>query len=109
MRIAPDHDGGALGQRRAKQVVLAVVARLAHPSPLQRISPSKESRTAQIENPKTQETAINIGLSCKIEYLFRSHSDQSMTFSAAPIRRSEPSPSPGPKSHNQRAALLGAT
>jgi hypothetical protein len=42
-------------QRLAKQAVLAVVARLAHPSPLQRISPSKESRTAQIGNPKTQE------------------------------------------------------
>ena len=39
----------------AKQVVLAIVARLAHRSPRQRISPSKESRTAQIGNPKPQE------------------------------------------------------
>jgi hypothetical protein len=40
------------------QVVLArtlPVARLAHRSPQQRISPSKESRTTQIGNPKTQE------------------------------------------------------
>src|SRR5262249_58201985 len=43
-------------ERRAKQVVLAIVARLAHRSPRQRISPSKESRTAQIGNPKSQET-----------------------------------------------------
>src|SRR5215471_19164660 len=42
-------------QRRAKQVILTVVARLAHRSPRQRISPSKESRTAQIGNPETQE------------------------------------------------------
>ena len=42
-------------ERRAKQVALAIVARLAHRSPRQRISPSKESRTAQIGNPKPQE------------------------------------------------------
>src|SRR5262249_53935071 len=42
-------------ERRAKQVVLAIVARLAHRSPRQRILPSKESRTAQIGNPKPQE------------------------------------------------------
>src|SRR5499427_5696038 len=42
-------------ERRAKQVVLAIVARLAHRSPRQRISPSKESRTTQIGNPKSQE------------------------------------------------------
>src|SRR5262249_4317485 len=42
-------------ERQAKQVVLAIVARLAHRSPRQRISPSKESRTTQIGNPKSQE------------------------------------------------------
>src|SRR5262249_4672774 len=42
-------------ERRAKQVVLAIVARLAHRSPRQRISPSKESRTAPIGKPKSQE------------------------------------------------------
>src|SRR5262245_10323164 len=44
-------------ERRAKQVVLAIVARLAHRSPRQRISPSKESRTAQSGNPKPQENS----------------------------------------------------
>jgi hypothetical protein len=44
-------------ERRAKQVVLAIVARLAHRSPRQRISPSKESRTAQIGNLKPQENS----------------------------------------------------
>src|SRR5262249_24739882 len=42
-------------ETRAKQIVLAIVARLAHRAPRQRISPSKESRTAQIGNPKSQE------------------------------------------------------
>src|SRR6516162_587348 len=42
-------------EKRAKQVVLAIVARLAHWSPRQRISPSKESRIPQIGNPKPQE------------------------------------------------------
>src|SRR6516165_2802140 len=42
-------------EKRAKQVVLAIVARLAHRSPRQRISPSRESRTTQIGNPKSQE------------------------------------------------------
>src|SRR6516164_11049091 len=45
-------------ERRAKQVVLAIVARLAHRSPRQRISPSKESQTAQIGNPKPQENPL---------------------------------------------------
>jgi hypothetical protein len=66
-------------QRRAKQVVLAVVARLAHRSPNSESRRHKESRTAQIGKPKRKKTAINTGLSCKIEYLFRSnHGDQSM-------------------------------
>jgi len=38
-----------------KQVVLSIVARLAHRSPRQRISSSKESRAAQSGNPKPQE------------------------------------------------------
>src|SRR5262245_25026502 len=42
-------------QRRTKQIVLTIVARLAHKSPEQRISPSKEPRSHQIRNPKTQE------------------------------------------------------
>jgi len=37
------------------QVVLSIVARLAHRSPRQRISSSKESRAAQSGNPKPQE------------------------------------------------------
>src|SRR5262245_46805681 len=56
-------------ERRAKQVVLAIVARLAHRSPRQRISPSKESRTAHIGNPKPQEARMQTRLSCKIDYL----------------------------------------
>jgi hypothetical protein len=42
-------------QRRAKQIVLTIVTRLAQAPPKQRISPSKEARTAQIGNAKTQE------------------------------------------------------
>ena len=42
-------------QRWTKQIVLTIVARLAHRSPRQRIPPAKESRTSQIRNPKTQE------------------------------------------------------
>ena len=41
--------------------------------PLQRISPSKESRTAQIRDPKRKKTATHNRLSCKIEYLLRSN------------------------------------
>jgi len=42
-------------QRWTKQIVLTIVARLAHRSPRQRIPPAKESRTVQIRNPKTRE------------------------------------------------------
>src|SRR5262249_6458462 len=42
-------------ERRAEKVVLAVVARGAPRSPPQRISPSKESRSAPNGNPKPQE------------------------------------------------------
>jgi hypothetical protein len=66
-------------QRRAKQVVLAVVARLAHRSPNSESRRHKESQTAQSGIPKRKKTAMNMELS-KIEYLFRSnHSNQSMT------------------------------
>src|SRR5262249_17991126 len=41
-------------ERRAEKGVLAIVARLGHRSPRQRISPPKESPTAPIGNPKTQ-------------------------------------------------------
>jgi hypothetical protein len=66
-------------QRWTKQIVLTIVARLAHGSPQQRISPSKESRSRQIRNPKTQENQDHPRLSCKIEYLHTSnHSDESI-------------------------------
>jgi hypothetical protein len=52
-------------QRRAKQVVLAVVARLAHRSPNSESRRHKESRTAQIGNPKTQENRDQHGLLAK--------------------------------------------
>jgi hypothetical protein len=42
-------------------------------SPQQRISPSKESRTTQIGNPKPQENGIYSRLSCKIDHLLRSN------------------------------------
>src|SRR5262249_32009584 len=42
-------------ERRAKQGVPAIVARLAHRSPPPRISPSKESRTAPIGKSQYQE------------------------------------------------------
>ena len=42
-------------QRRAKQIVLTIVARLAHGFPPTANLLSKESRSAQIRNPKTQE------------------------------------------------------
>jgi NAD(P)-dependent dehydrogenase (short-subunit alcohol dehydrogenase family) len=42
-------------------------------SPQQRISPSKESRTTQIENPKPQENGMYTRLSCKIDHLLRSN------------------------------------
>jgi hypothetical protein len=46
-------------------------------SPQQRISPSKESQSIQIRNPKKTETRPR--LSCKIEYLLRSnHTDTSI-------------------------------
>jgi hypothetical protein len=48
-------------------------------SPRKRILPSKESRTAQIENPETQENRHAPRLSCKIDYLLRSnHGDRSI-------------------------------
>ena len=47
--------------------------------PRQRILPSKESRTAQIGNPKPQKTGMHTRLSCKIDYLVRSkHRDRSI-------------------------------
>ena len=42
-------------QRWTEQIILTIVARLAHGFPRQRISPSKQTRTAKIRNPKTQE------------------------------------------------------
>jgi hypothetical protein len=42
-------------QRWAKQIVLTIVARLAHGSPPTANLPSKESQSAEIRNPKTQE------------------------------------------------------
>src|SRR5262245_11600457 len=45
-------------ERRAKQGVLAIVARLAHRSPRQRTSPSKESPTAPTGNSKPQENTL---------------------------------------------------
>jgi hypothetical protein len=68
-----------LRERRAKQVVLAIVARLAHWSPRQRISPSKESQTAQTGIPNRKKTRMHTWLSCKIDYLLRSnHRDRSI-------------------------------
>src|SRR4249919_2274757 len=66
-------------QRRMKQIVLTIVARLAHGSPQQRISPSKESRSRQIRNPKRKKTKTCPRLSFKIEYLLTSnHTDGSI-------------------------------
>src|SRR2546430_3932416 len=48
-------------------------------SPRQRISPSKESRTAQIGNPETQENRDPHRLSCKIDYFLRpNHGERSI-------------------------------
>src|SRR5262249_48984253 len=67
-------------ERRAKQGVLAIVARLAHRSP-----PDSESRRRrnhgppQTRNPKPQKTRMYTRLSCKIDYLLRSnHRDRSI-------------------------------
>src|SRR5262245_43898480 len=43
-------------QGRLKQIVLTIVARLAHGFPQQRISPLRESWGVKIGNPKTQES-----------------------------------------------------
>src|SRR3984893_15122529 len=67
-------------QRRAKQVVLTVVARLAHRSPSSESRRQKNHEPPKSGIPKRKKTAINIRLSCKIEYAFRlNHSDQSRT------------------------------
>ena len=60
-------------QRWAKQIVLTIVARLTHGFPPTAKLPSKESRNAEIRNPKTQENRAPPRLSCKIEYLLRSN------------------------------------
>src|SRR6202011_4352904 len=67
-------------QRRAKQVVLTVVARLAHRSPSSESRRQRNHEPPKSGIPKRKKTAINIRLSCKIEYAFRlNHSDQSRT------------------------------
>jgi hypothetical protein len=53
---------------RAKQVVLAIVARLAHRSSPTAISPSRDHKPSETGISKRKKTATNIGLSCKIEY-----------------------------------------
>ncbi len=56
-----------LRQKRPKQVILTIAARLAHRPPQQRI-------------PKRKKTVGDTPLSCKIDYLLRSNlCDQSMT------------------------------
>jgi len=63
-----------LFQRRAKQIVLTIVARLAH-----WLSPDSESRRQRNHEPpqsgipKRKKTEPNTRLSCKIEYLFKSN------------------------------------
>src|SRR5262249_16006081 len=67
-------------ERRAKQVVLAIVARLAHRSP-----PDSESRRRRNHGPpksgipNRNKTGMHTRLSCKIDYLLRSnHRDRSI-------------------------------
>jgi hypothetical protein len=67
-------------QRWTKQIVLTIVARLTHGFPPTANLPSKESRSAEIRNPKTQENRDPPRLSCKIEYLLNpNHTDTSIT------------------------------
>src|SRR6516165_3265261 len=70
-------------ERRAKQVVLAIVARLAHRSP-----PDSESRRRRNHGPpksgipNRNKTGMHTRLSCKIDYLLRSnHRDRSIASS----------------------------
>ena len=75
-----DGEGDDLLERRAKQVVLAIVARLAHRSP-----PDSESRRRRNHGPpksgmpNRNKTGMHTRLSCKIDYLLRSnHRDRSI-------------------------------
>jgi hypothetical protein len=63
-------------QRRAKQIVLAVVARLAHGSSL---TANLAVKGIMNRIPKRKKSDIHTRLFCKIDYLLRSnHNDQSI-------------------------------
>ena len=61
-------------QRRAKQVVLAVVARLAHRSPpTANLAVTRNHEPLKSGIPKRKKTVLTARLSCKIDYLLRSN------------------------------------
>jgi hypothetical protein len=72
--------GDILPQRRAKQVVLTVVARLAHRRPPDCESCRRRNhKPPKSRIPKRKKTAMRPRLSCNSDYLFRSnHGDQSI-------------------------------
>jgi hypothetical protein len=58
-------------QGRSEQVFLTLVARSAHRDPPQPIAPVNESRSAQNQNPKSQENDVQTPLSCESRYFNR--------------------------------------
>src|SRR5580700_3061868 len=69
-----------LRQRRPKQVILTIVARLAHPSPHSESRSRRNHEPPKSGIPKRKKTVGHTRLSCKIDYLLRSNlSGQSMT------------------------------
>src|SRR5215831_6848021 len=70
-------------ERRAKQVVLAIVARLAHRSPpTANLAVVRNHGPPKSGIPNRKKTGMHTRLSCKIDYLLRSnHRDRSIASS----------------------------
>src|SRR6202163_788741 len=69
-----------LRQRRPKQVILTIVARLAHPSPHSESRLRRNHEPLKSGIPKRKKTVGHTPLSCKIDYLLRTNlCGQSMT------------------------------
>ena len=90
-----------LRQRRPKQVILTIVARLAHRSPQQRICSRRNHEPPKSGIPKRKKTVGHTPLSCKIDYSLRSNRcDQSMASEyftddhIMPIQKNQPPPDP---------------